>query len=134
MYCKPKYRAILLKIFQSIIPFYLSLVNYLISDHLVSERVPAHRVSNHFVPESYAFVQSRSLGTRLAFVEGMKSREGPGDEVATDVLDCRCDLRISTSLSISDTLCLSSGSLIPLCGLEIALEEKKRLKTTYSER
>ena len=63
-------------------------------------------------------------------MEGMKSREGPGDEVATDVLV----LRISISLSISDTLSLSSGSLIPLCGLEIALEEKKRLKTTYSER
>ena len=43
-------------------------------------------------------------------------------------------LRISIPLSISDTLLRPSGSLIPLCGWEIALEEKKRLKTTYSER
>ena len=55
-------------------------VNFLISDHIAPARVPAHRVSDYFVPESYVFV------------EGMKSREGPGDEVATDVLDCRCDL------------------------------------------
>ena len=51
-------------------------VNSLTSDHL-AEGPPWHLplVSDHFVPESYEFV------------EGMKSREGPGDEVATDVLD-----------------------------------------------